>query len=238
MDTQEPSLHFEVDGSGPALALVNGAWCNVRQWDGVVGRLAEHFTVVRHDVRGIGKSEAGPPEHNTFERYADDLAGLMAGLGHDRFHLWGMAWGARVALMSAARYPERVERLVLSDLGITRADVDAQKAGRAAAKEARAAAGIAEVAAPAGLGEHDDRDAAMAAFNATRIHADLMPFVERIEAPTLIATGEFDPNLESSRRALTGLRDGRLDVLPLTEHGSVLHRADVVLETVLPFLRG
>ena len=65
-----------------------------------------------------------------------------------------------------------------------------------------------------------------------------MPFVERIAAPTLIATGDHDPNLVSSRRALGGLTDGRLEVLPLTEHGSVLHRPAVVLEAVLPFLRG
>lgn len=105
---------------------------------------------------------------------------------------------------------------MLSDLGITPADVDAQKAGRVAAKAARASAGIEEVAPPAGTSDHLDRDAALAALNATRLHKDLMPFVERIEAPTLIATGEFDPNLESSRRSLTGLRNGRLEVLPLT----------------------
>lgn len=236
METQEPALHVELDGTGPALALVNGAWCTVRQWDAVVGRLAEHFTVIRHDVRGTGCSEPGPSDANTFEQYAEDLVGLVAAHGFDRFHLWGMAWGARVAVMTAATHPGAVERLVLSDLGITPADVDAQKAGRVAAKDARAAAGIDEVPAPAGTSDHLDRDAALTALNATRLHKDLMPFVERIEAPTLIATGEFDPNLESSRRSLTGLRDGRLEVLPLTEHGSVLHRADTVLETVLPFL--
>lgn len=231
------NLHAEVDGSGPALALVNGAWCNLRQWDAVVGRLAERFTVVRHDVRGTGGSPAGPAEENTFEQYAEDLVGLVAAHGFDRFSLWGMAWGARVAVMAAATHPDAVERLVLSDLGITPADVAAQKQGRADAKAARAAAGIAEVPAPAGAFDHADRDAALAALNATRLHRDLMPFVERIVAPTLIVTGDHDPNLASSRRALGGLADGRLDVLPRTEHGSVLHRADVVLDAVLPFLR-
>ena len=54
-----------------------------------------------------------------------------------------MAWG-RVALVTAATHPAAVERLVLSDLAIDPADVDAQKQGRVDAKAARADAGIAE----------------------------------------------------------------------------------------------
>ena len=236
MSSAGPTLHVEVDGDGPALVLINGAWCTVRQWDAVVDRLADHFTVIRHDVRGTGRSEPGPDADNTFEMYAADLIGLLDGRGIERAHVWGMAWGARVAVMMAATHPDRVDRLVLSDLGITPADIKAQKAGRAAAKEARAAAGITEVPPPPGSSDHVDRDAALAALNATMLHPDLMPYVERIGAPTLIATGEFDPNLESSRRALRGLVDGQLDILPLTEHGSVLHRGDAVMATVLPFL--
>ena len=63
-----------------------------------------------------------------------------------------------------------------------------------------------------------------------------MPFVARVTAPTLIATGENDPNLVSSRRALAGFSDARLEELPLTGPGSVIQRPDLVLETVRPFL--
>jgi pimeloyl-ACP methyl ester carboxylesterase len=64
-----------------------------------------------------------------------------------------------------------------------------------------------------------------------------MPFVEHVTAPTLIATGEFDPNLASSRRALAGFADARLEVLPLTAHGSVMQRPDLVTATVSAFLK-
>jgi pimeloyl-ACP methyl ester carboxylesterase len=56
--------------------------------------------------------------------------------------------------------------------------------------------------------------------------------------PTLIATGDHDPNLISSRRALVALADARLEVLPLTAHGSVMQRPELVAETVLGFLDG
>lgn len=231
-------LNVDMSGSGPALVLVNGAWCNLHQWDRLVDRLAEHFTVIRHDVRGTGQSAGGPDDEYTFEHYAEDVVGLVNDAGFERFSVWGMAWGARVAVMTAAVHGARIDRVVLSDLGIDPADVDAQKQGRVDAKAARVEAGVDEASPIDGAFDHADRDLALRALNATRLHPDLMPFVERISLPTLIATGEFDPNLVSSRRALAGLSDGRLEVLPLTEHGSVLHRADGVLEVVVPFLAG
>ena len=229
-------LHTEVDGSGPALLLVNGAWCNVGQWEPVLPELVSRFTVIRHDVRGTGRSAPGPAEENTFEHYAQDLLGVARAEGFQTFSLWGMAWGARIALVTAALHPEAVERLVLSDLGIDPADPDAQRAGVAVAKAARARAGIPEVDRPPSAFDHDDREAAARTLAATHLHPDLFPFVERVVAPTLIATGEFDPNLASSQRALAGLREGRLIELPLTEHGSVLRRPGTVVDAVLPFL--
>lgn len=236
--TEPVPLHIEVDGAGPALVLVNGAGCTVRQWDHIVEDLATTRTVVRHDVRGTGRSGAGPDDEYRFERYADDIIALCADRGITTFDLWGMAWGARLAVVTAALHSDAVRRLVLSDLAIDPADVTAQKAGSVLAKEARAAAGIDEVAKPLGAFDHDDPESAFRALAATRHEPDLMPFVEQVQAPTLIATGEHDPNLESSRRALMGFDDARLEVLPLTAHGSVLQRPTLVLATAVAFLEG
>jgi pimeloyl-ACP methyl ester carboxylesterase len=231
-------LHVEVEGSGPALVLVNGAFCTMRQWDGVVDHLAESFRIIHHDVRGTGRSGPGPGDGYTFERYADDIAAILDQLGESRAHLWGMAWGARVALVAAAHHPSRFDRLLLSDLGIDPAAPEAQKVGPLAAKESRAAAGIAEVARPDGWNTHDDPEEAVKALAATRLHRDLMPFVESVEVPALIATGDHDPNLVSRRRALAGFADARLEVLPHTGHGSVMQRPDLIAPLALEFLRG
>jgi len=151
-------LHVRVDGAGPDLVLVNGAFCSLRQWDGVIDALASRHRVIRLDVRGTGRSGAGPADGYTFERYADDIAEIaatvgadsFATVGADSFSLWGLAWGARVALVAAARHAARVDRLVLSDFAVDPADLDAQLRGMQTAKEARAAQGIEEVAPPAG----------------------------------------------------------------------------------------
>ena len=229
-------LHVEVDGDGPALVLVNGAALTTRQWDGVIDRLAAGHTVVRLDVRGTGSSTPGPPEGYTFEQYACDIVEIADQLGLDDFDLWGMAWGSRVALVTAAQHPDRVRRLVLSDFSIDGADVDAQKQGAIAAKRARADAGIIDPPRPEGIRDHLDQDAMLAAMAATLLHDDLLPFVEQVRAPTLIATGDHDPNLVSSRRALPSFENARLIELELTAHGAVLWRPDPVIAAVLEFL--
>ena len=106
-------LHVEDDGDGPGLLLINGAFCTVRQWDRIVPDLAARFRVIRHDVRGTGKSGRGPLESYRFEQYADDIVAVCDRLDIEHAALWGMAWGARVALVTAARHPSRFERLVL-----------------------------------------------------------------------------------------------------------------------------
>jgi len=249
------ALHVEIDvdgldrGSGPGdgqgqgnhsrpttLFTVNGAFCTVRVWDNVVGLLQPGLRVVRHDVRGTGRSSPGPADDYRFERYADDLIALADHLSVDTMLVWGMAWGARVALVTAARHPERVARLVLSDFAIDPADPDAQRAGARGAAAAREAAGITEAPKPEGWNHHDDPDEATKAMAATRLHPDLMPFVSQVRGPTLIATGDHDPNLISSRRALPAFANGRLVVVPHAGHGLVRQRPDTIAAIVKPFL--
>lgn len=233
-------LHVEIDGTGGAdattLLLVNGAFCTTRVWDNAIADLARSFRVIRHDVRGTGRSDPGPSEEYRFERYADDIAELFDHFEIARGLVWGMAWGARVALVTAARHPQLVERLLLSDLAIDPADPEAQRAGAKAAAAARAEHGIVDAPKPNDWNTHLDPDEATKAMAATRHHPDLMPFVTQVQAPTLIATGDHDPNLVSSRRALPGFAGGELTVIPHTGHGFVRQRPDLVPELILPFL--
>ncbi len=235
---EDVELHVEVGGTGPNLVLLSGAGHNVRQWDPVIDRLGANFRTIRIDVRGIGESSAGPPEDNTFERYALDVIAVCEHLDIDDSLLWGTAWGARVALVTAATNPARFSRVVLGDLAIDPADPKAQRDGAVAAKAARAAAGIAEVPRIEAATEHLLPKQVPKTIAATTLHRDLMPFVAELPMPTLIATGDHDPNLTSSRRALPALADGELVVIPLAGHAAIRQRPELVVDLVEPFLLG
>jgi pimeloyl-ACP methyl ester carboxylesterase len=69
------------------------------------------------DVRGRGDSAWGPPGDYNATVYTSDLALLIDALGLARVALIGTSMGGSIAMMYAGGYPDRVERLVLNDIG-------------------------------------------------------------------------------------------------------------------------
>ena len=81
--------------------------------DHVGPALAEDAQVVYVDQRGSGRSDWSSEEHWTLETWVADLAAFYDALELDRPSLLGTGVGGLVALLFAARHPDRVERLVL-----------------------------------------------------------------------------------------------------------------------------
>lgn len=75
--------------------------------------LAEHAQVVYLDQRGAGQSDWSSEEHWTLDTWVEDLAQFCDALELERPTLLGTGIGGVVALLYAARRPERVDRLVL-----------------------------------------------------------------------------------------------------------------------------
>ena len=109
------SLPYVVEGTGPPLVLIHGWAVNHRYWDGNVGELARHATVIRYDRRGFGAA-GGKPDPTAD---AADLKALLDQLGYARVYVMGHSAGASAALTFAVRYPAMVEGLVLFGPGPT-----------------------------------------------------------------------------------------------------------------------
>src|SRR6185295_12783554 len=69
--------------------------------------LAAGTQVVYLDMRGAGRSDAGPPEEHRLERWADDVHGLCEALRIERPVVLGIGFGSLVALQYAIRYPSQ-----------------------------------------------------------------------------------------------------------------------------------
>jgi proline iminopeptidase len=93
--------------------------------------LAEEFELIYYDARGSGQTELGDTPELTFARAVADLEGLRAGLGIERCSVLGHSLGGHVAFLYAARYPERVEALLLVDVGPPFAEDEASELGSA-----------------------------------------------------------------------------------------------------------
>lgn len=81
---------------------------------GELGGLSAHRQLIMLDIRGTGES-ALPQDLASCrcDRLVDDVEALREHLGLDRIDLLGHSAGANIAVQYAARYPERVGRLVL-----------------------------------------------------------------------------------------------------------------------------
>lgn len=75
-------------------------------------RLAEQVQLIRYDGRGSGLSDREVPEMS-FAALERDLDAVVDGLGLQRYALLGISQGGAIAIAHAARYPERVSRLIL-----------------------------------------------------------------------------------------------------------------------------
>src|SRR5215212_5218085 len=107
-------LYYEVIGEGPPLVLVHGGMNDRRMWDDHWTAFAQHYRVVRYDLRGVGQSpRAEAPFYNE-----TDLAALLGHLGLARAGVIGQSLGGRVAINFALAYPERTAALVLVGTGV------------------------------------------------------------------------------------------------------------------------
>jgi 3-oxoadipate enol-lactonase len=239
IDVGGATLHAEVDGpeGAPAILMWNGAADTTRMWDLVVPRLADRFRVIRFDVRGTGQSTPSESDSQyTLEQYSKDAITLLQHFGYERSIIWSMAWGSRAAIAYAGLHPERVQLLALYDASVGPADVLAQDEGREQALEAQQEAGIPLVDRPPGWNHHLNRVDMRKSLAATSKFENLAGQLPKITAPTLVCSGDFDPNLESSRRIAEQIPDARLEIMKNVGHGSVLQRPDLTTKIFLDFV--
>jgi proline iminopeptidase len=108
-------LAYRRTGSGRTLVCHGGGPGFSSLYLGNVGGLDEHLDLVLLDPRGTGGSDRpADPRAYAIDDYADDVEELREHLGLERIDLLGHSHGGVVAMAYAARYPERVGRLILA----------------------------------------------------------------------------------------------------------------------------
>ncbi len=109
IDVEGGSLFYETTGSGETLVLIHDGLIHHKIWDQQFAIFAKHFTVVRYDRRGYGRS---PQPQSAFSNL-DDLLAVYEHLEIDRAGLVGMSAGGGLAVDFTLAHPARVRLLVL-----------------------------------------------------------------------------------------------------------------------------
>jgi pimeloyl-ACP methyl ester carboxylesterase len=106
-------MHCLTTGNGPAVVLLHGLLGSARAWYPCFSRLGQGSFVYAVDSLGIGESERVPGLDASLAAHADRMAEFLTAAGIDRADITGTSHGGAVAMMLAARHPERVRSLVL-----------------------------------------------------------------------------------------------------------------------------
>jgi 3-oxoadipate enol-lactonase len=233
-------------GRGEPVVLLHSLAMNSGMWEAAAARLADCFEVWTYDARGHG---ASPSDGRPFsvEDMAGDLAELLDAVGVERTSLVGLSMGGSVAMVFAALFGDRVDRLVLADTtacyGPDRVESWEQRARLAIEKprEALLDFQLDRWFTPGFRERNPDIVRAMADIFADtdgRVHAeasralgglDATALLSRVTAPTLVLVGEEDyatpPAFAEALEA--GIPNTELRIVPGARHLSLIERPEL-----------
>lgn len=113
------NLYYETHGSGRPLVLLHGGLGSGDMFAPVLPLLAANHQVILPDLQGHGRT-ADIDRPIDIKLMADDIAALIDHLKLDKPDLVGFSLGGGVALQTAAKYPDKVRRLVIVSANVRR----------------------------------------------------------------------------------------------------------------------
>jgi pimeloyl-ACP methyl ester carboxylesterase len=195
-------LHAVHRGEGPPVILLHGLSGSHRWWRFTVPALESRFRVHVPEMIGFGGSRGADRQPGISEMAALMVHWLDAA-GIERTSFVGHSMGAQVGVHLAARWPDRIDRLVLTSAAGVPRSLSPVAAARFAAELAWPRAWGRPLFFPT-IAADAVRTGPRTLLSAIAhvLEDDIRPLLPHVETPTLLIWGEHDP--------FTPLRDGEL----------------------------
>jgi len=114
-------IHYKTAGSGPAILILHGWGASSSSWVRFLNSaITQEYKIIVPDLPGFGESTM-PLQPWELNDYVDWVNSFCKKENLSQVLLLGHSFGGRVAIKFAAKYPERLQGLILSDAaGISR----------------------------------------------------------------------------------------------------------------------
>ena len=256
-------LYYEETGRGTPLVFVHEFAGDAQSWRLQTAFFARRYRAIAFNARGYPPSDVPEdPEAYSQQQAADDIKGVLDGLGITRAHVCGLSMGGLATLHFGLCYPDRALSLVVAGAGYGSDDPegnrrDVEQVARRFETEGMEKTGDFYARGPSRVqllekdpaGWQDFRDRLCA--GSARGHALTMRGVQmrrptvysleerltRLEVPTLILTGDEDePCLEPGLFMKRRIPSAALVVLAKSGHAVNLEEPAAFNRAVLDFI--
>jgi pimeloyl-ACP methyl ester carboxylesterase len=111
-------IAYVEQGEGSAALFIHGVPLNGYHWRHVVRRLRHRRRCIAIDLMGLGYTEIAPSQDVSFISQAQMVAEVIDALGIGKIDLIANDSGGAIAQIFAARYPDRLNSLVLTNCDV------------------------------------------------------------------------------------------------------------------------
>src|SRR5271157_5603731 len=112
VDNQGTKIYWDEQGHGAPVLLIMGLGYPSSLWHRTRPALAQRYSTVAFDNRGVGLSDV-PPGPYSIATMALDAAAVLDAAGVSRAHIFGISMGGMIAQEFALQYPARTQSLIL-----------------------------------------------------------------------------------------------------------------------------
>ena len=109
-------LHFRELGKGKPMIILHGLFGFSDNWQTLATKFSDFFRVILIDFRNHGHSPWS--DDFSYDLMVDDLKELIDELNLENSVLIGHSMGGKVAMHFAQKFPEKIEKLVVVDMGV------------------------------------------------------------------------------------------------------------------------
>jgi 3-oxoadipate enol-lactonase len=250
--------HYLLEGpeNAPVVMFSNSLGTSLAIWENQAAALRGKYRVLRYDTRGHGLTDAPDAGEAGYsmDMLADDAAALIKALGLKKVHLCGLSVGGMLGQKLAAKAPELLASLILTDTASQMSQTIWDER-IAAIRKANSIAGTVDATMERWFTKpFRDRDPIAIAgirnmYGRTPVagylgcavairNMDLRPDDAVIVCPTLILVGEQDPatTVTEARKLNTAIKGSKLTIIPEAAHITVIEQAAAVTRALTDWL--
>ncbi|WP_312908237.1 alpha/beta fold hydrolase [Tissierella praeacuta] len=251
MDIEGLSINYIVEGQGRDVLVLHGWGANINTVLPIVNILKDKFRVHALDLPGFGKSEEPKKPIDSF-KYAEIVKNYMDNMGIKKVILIGHSFGGKLSIILGSKYPEIVDKIVLvNSAGLIPKrgpkyyiKVYTFKAAKLLYKILffwlKNEEKMEKFYKKFGSTDYKASSGVMRNILVTVVNENLLPLLNKIEAPTLLIWGDKDTAtpLYMGKIMESQIKDSGLVVLEGTGHYSYLEdyqRFTVILRSFLQY---